>query len=164
MDIDGLILERSNSSVLAMELHLSCTNSSIWKYFVINITSVLIVQIASCRITKSIIFNNCYWYILCKSQLFQRLISVVYFELFLFHPLSHCWWNKLLVFVSLIACCLLIITIVLTLLGADSIKRHFLTSIMIAVIKMRGLWNSLIFITGVPIPVRWWHLYIESAL
>ena len=28
--IDGLVQERRNSSVLAMELHLSCTNPSIW--------------------------------------------------------------------------------------------------------------------------------------
>ena len=29
-DIDGLVQERRNSSALAMELRLSCTNSSIW--------------------------------------------------------------------------------------------------------------------------------------
>ena len=32
-DIDGLVQERSNSCVLAMELHLSCTNPSIWNCF-----------------------------------------------------------------------------------------------------------------------------------
>ena len=30
-DIDGLVQERRNSSALAMELHLSCTNPSIWQ-------------------------------------------------------------------------------------------------------------------------------------
>ena len=29
-DIDGLVQERHNPSVLALELHLSCTNQSIW--------------------------------------------------------------------------------------------------------------------------------------
>ena len=29
-DIDGLVQERRNSSALAMELRLSCTNSSKW--------------------------------------------------------------------------------------------------------------------------------------
>ena len=31
--IDGLMRERCNSSALAMELHLSCTNPSIWRFF-----------------------------------------------------------------------------------------------------------------------------------
>ena len=31
-DIDGLVQERRNSSVLAMELHLSCTNPSIYNH------------------------------------------------------------------------------------------------------------------------------------
>ena len=30
---DGLVRERRNSSVLAMELRLSCTNQSIWYHF-----------------------------------------------------------------------------------------------------------------------------------
>ena len=29
-DIDGLVQERYNSSALAMELHLSCTNPLVW--------------------------------------------------------------------------------------------------------------------------------------
>ena len=31
-DIDGLVQERCNSSALAMELHLSCTSSSIYRW------------------------------------------------------------------------------------------------------------------------------------
>ena len=33
--IDGLVQKRHNSTALAMELHLSCTNLSIWKWYCI---------------------------------------------------------------------------------------------------------------------------------
>ena len=58
LDIDGLGQERRNSSALAMELRLSCTNLSIWKYpihtewlFWIWFINLYIVRVATNNIT-----------------------------------------------------------------------------------------------------------------
>ena len=39
LHIDGLVQERRNSSALAMELRLSCTNPSIWRTKIMNVFS-----------------------------------------------------------------------------------------------------------------------------
>ena len=44
--IDGLMQERCNSSALAMELHPSCSNPSIWRYSERHIKEVIMI---ACR-------------------------------------------------------------------------------------------------------------------
>ena len=41
--IDGLMQERCNSSALALELHLSCTNPSMWRYSERHIKEVIMI-------------------------------------------------------------------------------------------------------------------------
>ena len=51
--IDGLVQERCNSSALAIELRLSCTNPSIWSWS-------SLVQMACCLMMPSLYLNQCW--------------------------------------------------------------------------------------------------------
>ena len=76
LDINGLVQERGNSSALAMDLHLSCSNPSIYCRLCLNIPSSLSESLIYCRWCLNIPSSLCDFSLISPAR-YQRTWYVV---------------------------------------------------------------------------------------